>query len=870
MRILLFLLISSCCMAQQEFIGSVKDTEGHPVEQVVVIVSDSLSPETPQHILISDDLGTFKAVLNTSTTYAVKTKHLSFRDTLMYFNTAKANTIAIALSAAEQQLGEVIIKHEKPKIIVKRDTVAFDLSKFSDPNDRKLKDLIEKLPGLTLQEDGVMYFKGQKITKLLVENEEFFGGSTKLGLEHIPADALEKLEVISNYSKSNLLRNNRKTEEQVINLVLKKDRRSINFGNISAGSNFDQFYNAQLSFFQFKRKNQNNLIVNANNIAQAMIGNNEAEAFSNIQSELFSLIQTPIAYFGGANEFSKIDSKIAALNIKRIQEHSTWDFLSYYNRVDKEKEFSETVEYLNNNSVDSRIESEKNRHNSFYLRAKNYLANAKKERLFVNMVSITKDDNLNLTASESGLGTRDYKTSDFKDQVSINSVFEEVRAFNTNQTLVYGSNLSYATANADKALSSNQAFLEDQIPWLDQNRYNLDKSSQIDEFNLQLGAIYYYNLNRFHTLSVQNKTTYNASTLDNNQDQLLDNGNTHDLGDLFSSDLRYTKLQSEVVATYGYKRNNWNLSAGSRADLFLIKSKKADLKNDYSDIVFHPFSNLQYNFNSKKQVSFIYTGHINLPEAYHLDDYYTIDNYNAISIGNMDLKRASSQNLSLRYTDYNIAKNYSLNTSTGFQFYKNALERFYVFDDINSTSSYFNQERNGYNFNSRINFFYLFKDWEAGMTLNYSESVRHVLLDRFEKATNRRLHLAPRFKTNFKTLPNLMFRPYVIYSNQSVSSNSRAFTSRGFQSKIDFNFLNHFFVKTGYNYAEIDSDKSFSTLDLEFRFTNKLKSLDIAVVGYNLLGTTYKSNILQSSLIRIENTSLNLGRRLLLTANYIF
>lgn len=142
MRTLLFLLISSCCLAQQEFTGSVKDTEGHPIEQVVVIVSDSLSPETPQHILISDDMGAFKAVLNTSTTYALKTKHLSFKDTLMYLNTAKANKIAIALSAAQQQLGEVIIKHEKPKITVKRDTVAFDLSKFSDPNDRKLKDLI--------------------------------------------------------------------------------------------------------------------------------------------------------------------------------------------------------------------------------------------------------------------------------------------------------------------------------------------------------------------------------------------------------------------------------------------------------------------------------------------------------------------------------------------------------------------------------------------------------------------------------------------------------------------------------------------------------------------------------------------------------
>ncbi len=870
MRILLFFLISTCCFAQQEFTGLVKDISGNTIEQVVVIVSDSLSQQTPENILISDSLGAFKVSLNSNKKYVLKTKHLSFKDTIVGFNPAKENKISIFLSPNNHALEEVIIKHEKPKVKVRRDTISFNLSKYIDDNDRKLKDLVEKLPGLTIQEDGSLYFKGEKITKLLVENEEFFGGGTKLGLENIPADALEKLEVISNYSKSNLLKSNRRTEQQVINLVLKKDRKSIIFGNVSGGSDFSNFYEAQASFFQFKRKNQNNLIVNANNIAQQLIGNNEAEAFSNINSELFNLIETPIAYGIDKNEFSKIDNKIVALNAKRISKNSTWDFLSYYNLVNKEKSFTEKTEYLNNNSIDTRQEFENIQNKSFYFRATNYLKNTKKERLFANAIVINNDTNLNKTASFSGLGNRDYTTSDVAENLSINSVFEEVLALADNETLVYGSNLSYTNSNENNLLASNQGFLEEQIPWLDQSLYSLDKTHHKSEFNVQLGAIYYYNLNQNNTLSASNKTSYDLANLTNNQNQLLENESAYYLGSNFNSKLRFHTMQSDFKLNYNYKKDNWNIDFGGVVHMFSLKIKKYNLENTSSEIVFNPFTNIRYFINTKKQITFNYNSNINLPKVNQLDDYYAVNNYNTVTIGNTDLNKSITQNFVLKYTDYNIPKNYSFNSISSFQIFKNTLEKSYIFNDINSVSTYYNQAKNGFNFRSRNSFFYLFNTWEAGVSLTYSESVKHIDLVKTQEVTNKRINFSPRFKTNFKALPNIYFKPYLAYNSQKVGLNSRDFKSKGFQSKIEYHFLSNFLVKTAYNYSEIANEKAFSSLDFEFRFTNKLKYLDISLNGYNVLATRFNTSILQSSLFRVENISTNLGRSILFKVNYFF
>ncbi|WP_452219095.1 hypothetical protein [Lacinutrix undariae] len=197
-QLIFFFLFCNLCVAQTQYQANVLSTNGELVEGVVISVSKSQTANTIEQLLVSDHKGAFLVELDTVYSYKFKTQHLSFNDSIFDFNPQKQNKIQLVLAPAKNSLEEIVITHERPKVKIKNDTTSFNILKFIDPSDRKLKDLVEKLPGLTIQDDGVLYFKGKVVSKLLVENEEFFGGSTKLGLDNIPADAIEKLEIIVN------------------------------------------------------------------------------------------------------------------------------------------------------------------------------------------------------------------------------------------------------------------------------------------------------------------------------------------------------------------------------------------------------------------------------------------------------------------------------------------------------------------------------------------------------------------------------------------------------------------------------------------------------------------------------------------------
>ncbi|MGR7812769.1 hypothetical protein [Lacinutrix undariae] len=331
-QLIFFFLFCNLCVAQTQYQGNVLSTNGELVEGVVISVSKSQTANTIEQLLVSDHKGAFLVELDTVYSYKFKTQHLSFNDSIFDFNPQKQNKIQLVLAPAKNSLEEIVITHERPKVKIKNDTTSFNILKFIDPSDRKLKDLVEKLPGLTIQDDGVLYFKGKVVSKLLVENEEFFGGSTKLGLDNIPADAIEKLEIIANYSKSKILKNSRRTNDQVINLILKEDKKNIVFGNAEAATDFNEFYKLHAALFQFKKKQQNNAILDVNNIAENGISTSDSSTFLNVNSSLFDTADVPVNYMINDTDFSEVKNQLATVNFKRTKTNSTWDFLSYYNK----------------------------------------------------------------------------------------------------------------------------------------------------------------------------------------------------------------------------------------------------------------------------------------------------------------------------------------------------------------------------------------------------------------------------------------------------------------------------------------------------------------------------------------------------------
>ena len=103
---------------------------------------------------------------------------------------------------------------------------------------------------------------------MLVDGKKFFGDNSKLAVDNIPADAVDKVQVIDNYNEVAFLKNLTDSDELAMNIQLKEDKKRFVFGDLEAGKGNDEFCKAHANLFYYSPKTNVNFIGNVNNIAE--------------------------------------------------------------------------------------------------------------------------------------------------------------------------------------------------------------------------------------------------------------------------------------------------------------------------------------------------------------------------------------------------------------------------------------------------------------------------------------------------------------------------------------------------------------------------------------------------------------------------
>jgi hypothetical protein len=167
-------------------------------------------------------------------------------------------------------LKEVLVKGEKAAVTIKKDTVEFNASSYkTQPNDN-VEQLLKKLPGVEVDKDGKVTAHGQQVSKVYVDGKEFFGNDPKAATKNLPADAIDKVQVIDD--KTDKAKNTGIDDGQrdkVLNLTLKADKKKGWFGNASAaGGNTDRFL-GQFNINRFDNKKQISALLLSNNVNES-------------------------------------------------------------------------------------------------------------------------------------------------------------------------------------------------------------------------------------------------------------------------------------------------------------------------------------------------------------------------------------------------------------------------------------------------------------------------------------------------------------------------------------------------------------------------------------------------------------------------
>jgi hypothetical protein len=149
----------------------------------------------------------------------------------------------VKLSSSSKQLDEVIVIAERPPVVIKQDTIEFNASAFKTLPNALVEDLLKKLPGVQIDENGDITVNGQKVNRILVDGKRFFGDDPKMATKNLPSNFIDKIQVVDD--KDQIAQNNdgdMSTIGKVINLTLKKGVKKGWFGKLYGGGGTDDRY----------------------------------------------------------------------------------------------------------------------------------------------------------------------------------------------------------------------------------------------------------------------------------------------------------------------------------------------------------------------------------------------------------------------------------------------------------------------------------------------------------------------------------------------------------------------------------------------------------------------------------------------------
>ena len=165
------------------------------------------------------------------------------------------------------ELGEVVVKATKVKMVYKGDTIVYNADAFNIPEGSMLDGLIKQLPGVELKENGEIYVNGKKVENLTLNGADFFKGKNKMMLENLPYYTVKNVQVFNKRTpKSEFLGRDEEEKEFTMDVQLKKEYNVGGSAQLEAGYGTDKRYKFKGFGMRFTDRTRAVLFGGANNL----------------------------------------------------------------------------------------------------------------------------------------------------------------------------------------------------------------------------------------------------------------------------------------------------------------------------------------------------------------------------------------------------------------------------------------------------------------------------------------------------------------------------------------------------------------------------------------------------------------------------
>ena len=214
----------------------------------------------------TDAEGNFRLRNLSPGSYALRVSFVGYKEYTTIIKIPYSGSLRIVLEEDSQLLNTVTVEARAADMTIKGDTVGFNADAYHVGQGAMLEDLIKRIPGAEVSSSGSITINGKSVDKILVEGKEFFSGDTKVATKNLPAEVVDKLELLDRSSEQSRMTGfDDGDEETVLNLTFKASHKTGLFGNLFAGYGTNNRYEANATINNFTGKNRLTFIAGSNN-----------------------------------------------------------------------------------------------------------------------------------------------------------------------------------------------------------------------------------------------------------------------------------------------------------------------------------------------------------------------------------------------------------------------------------------------------------------------------------------------------------------------------------------------------------------------------------------------------------------------------
>ena len=721
---MLLMLVAIASFAQERLIsGKITDRDTKdPVEQVTVQLLKTDS--TYVSGAISNEQGLFHVNAPSNGKYLLKITSVGYKPTVKRIQISEDKNLAmgnVVIGAEAIMLKGAVVTAMAQKVTLKEDTFVYNSAAYRTPEGSVVEELVKRLPGAEVSDDGTIKINGKEVKKILVDGKEFMTGDTKTALKNLPTSIIDKIKAYDEKSDLSKVTGIDDGEEQtVLDFGVKKGMNKGMISNIDLGVGNKNRYNMRGMGGYFAGNNRFMLFANANNTSDRGFGGGPGRGF-----------------WGGANGLNA--SKMIGANYNyELKDKFKFNTSLRWNHSDGDVWSSRSSENFmgTSNSFSNSLSQSYSRSNSWNGNIRlEWMPDSMTNILFRPSISWSSSDGL--SGSQSASYNKDPYTITTKDPLSEEGIEEMEKAeamVNSQLTngITYSDNNNVRgmlqvnrklgnkgrnitlrvdaryTDKDSKSISLNNAKLylvqtaEGKDSTYQTNRYNLTPSKDYSYAGqltysepLWKATFLQFSYKFTYSYSKSDRSTYDFSkyAMSGNHeyrgwDSYLNPFAGH-LNDYRDDDLsrfsEYRNYNHDIQVMMRFIRQKYNLNFG-----VMVQPQQSKYIQDYQGVHVDTVRNVvnvsptldfRYRFSKMSNLRINYRGTTSQPSISQLLDITDNSDPLNISMGNPGLKPSFTQNFRLFYNNFVQNHNKGIMTFINFSTTNNSISNKVTYDE---------------------------------------------------------------------------------------------------------------------------------------------------------------------------------------------